>query len=43
MTCGCTDYHMADCHLRTGGGGVDAATIYEMTIYEFDRYMEEDL
>lgn len=40
--CGCTDYHMADCPLRTGDSGIDADTIYSMDADQFDAYMDRD-
>lgn len=39
-SCGCTDYHSADCPIRTGESGIDAATIRGMSWQQFDDYMD---
>lgn len=40
--CGCVDYHMADCDLKTGGSviftGDDPDDWYDRDLYYHDRY-----
>ena len=41
-TCGCTDYHLADCPLRTGGGTMTARDIEAlMGRPDYDPYYDD--
>jgi hypothetical protein len=40
--CGCTDYHMADCHLGNAGAGADYMT-YEDWYESYDGPDEEEV
>lgn len=39
--CGCTDYHLADCPIRTGGAGMSAEDHYaRLSRRDYDEYYD---